>query len=106
MDGTAARVGEQLHDQRAALGDPAAGDDLGQLDPVLGEVVHDPPVAERDRLEQRAVDLRLRAVQRQPAITPVRSASARIERLPFHQSSATSPVSPGASRAASPSSAP
>ena len=92
----AAGVGEQLHHQRAALGDPAAGDDLGQLEPVLLEVVHDPPAAERDRLEQRAVDLaRAWSAASSPKIAPVRSASARIVRLPFHQSSATSPVSPG-----------
>ena len=36
-----------------------------ELEPVLLEVVHDPAVAERDRLEQRAVDLRLGALQRQ-----------------------------------------
>ena len=47
-------------------GDPAAGDDLVERDPVLLEVVDDPAVAERDRLEQRAVDLLGRALQRQP----------------------------------------
>ena len=62
----AARVGEQLHRQRALLGDPAAGDDLAQRQPVLLEVLDDPPVAERDRLEQRAVDLLARRLQRQP----------------------------------------
>ena len=62
----AARVGEQLHRQRALFGDPAAGDDLVQLQAVLLEVLDDPPVAERDRLEQRAVDLLARRLQRQP----------------------------------------
>ena len=62
----AAGVCEQLHHQRAALGDPAARHDLGQLEPVLLEVVHDPPAAERDRLEQRPVDLLARALQREP----------------------------------------
>ena len=34
--------------------------------PVLLEVVHDPPVAERDRFEQRPVDLGGRVLERQP----------------------------------------
>ena len=62
----AADVGDQLHGQRAALGDPAAGDDLRQGDAVLGEVVDDPPVAEGDRLEQRPIDLLGGALQREP----------------------------------------
>ena len=56
-DGKPRDIGEELHEQRACFGNAAAGDDLGQLDPVLGEVLHDPPVAKRYRLEQRPIDV-------------------------------------------------
>ena len=61
----AAGVREQLHDQRATFGNPSARHDLRELEAVLDEVVHDPPVAERNRLEQRPVDLLLARLQRQ-----------------------------------------
>ena len=55
--GTAGDVGEQLHQHGALLGDAAAGDDLVDRQPVSDEVVDDPAGGERDRLEQRPVDL-------------------------------------------------
>src|SRR5438067_10919024 len=50
-------VGEELHQQRARGRDAAARDDLPKVDPVLGEVLDDAAVTERDPLEERAVDM-------------------------------------------------
>ncbi len=63
--------------------------------PCLLERLDDHARAEGRRLDQRAVDLRRVVASVMPSITALRFASTRIERLPFHQSSASRPLSPG-----------
>ncbi len=65
MHRASARVGDQLHRQRARSAIPPQATISVSASPCSVEVVDDPAVAERDRLEQRAVDLLGRRLQRQ-----------------------------------------
>ncbi len=93
-----------LHEQLVAVGQTAGGDDAVDGHAVVGESLDDLARAEGGRFKQRAVDVGAVVARVAPISRPLSSTSTRVERLPFHQSSANRPCSPGLCLAASSSS--